>query len=203
MKKRQIYLFLLLSIVGWLTLPACRKQKNASGQILEFGTEKPIANATATLRSCEGEVLGNFTCSDIATMQTDANGNFEFDSDGTTIAAEAADYWPSGDDFAFINRKDGCPVPATMHLFPHAWLKVTIRNESGAYGFFPPSNSSSSPLIHISIDKDSIIDLIFVKGNQNLTYQYGVFDVVGSTGVYKSSSFFCSAKDTTNLSIIY
>jgi hypothetical protein len=60
MKKRQIYLVLLLSIVGWLTLASCRKQKNASGQFLEYGTEKPVANATATLRSYEGEVLGNF-----------------------------------------------------------------------------------------------------------------------------------------------
>ncbi len=174
-----IFLLWLLGGVGWLGCSGC-KEKNATGQILEFGTEKPISGATLTLRACEGEVLGNFNCTDVATTKSDADGNFDFDQDGTVISGDAPGFWDSGDDFAFINRKDGCPVPATLHLYPFAWLKVKLNNESGAFQITAPGENliSNGRSIYLGQGIDTTI-YFFRKGNQEFKYIFSVIPQAG------------------------
>lgn len=198
--KKLFFLLLPMLAAAWLAgLGGCRKCK-IEGRVLEFGTEKPIPNATAILSECEGEVLGSFTCTEKARTLADADGTFTFDNTGFAVAAEAADYWPSGDDFVLI--PDDCPEPM-VHLYPNAWLEVTIRNESGAYLYFPYSNNSGNPGIQLSVGRDSVISNSLVLGNKVNVYTYGVKVSPTDIGTSTTLKPFCQGHETTKITITY
>ncbi len=98
--KKLFFLLLPLLAAAWLaSLGGCGKCKGIEGKVLEFGTDKPIPNATVTLADCEGEILGNFSCTDLAYATTNSDGRFDFSEDGFAVSAKAPGYWDTGDDF--------------------------------------------------------------------------------------------------------
>jgi hypothetical protein len=171
--------FFAVLLAAALLAAGC-KQRDISGQVLEHGTEQPIEGATVTLSACSGELLGSTNCYRKATTTTDDEGRFGFGGEGTIVTAEAAGYWPSDDNFGFLNSDEKGYKPATLYLYPHAWLKVTLKNESGAYGFYPPSNSSETPPIQVPIGQTLQLPLRLVRGNLTSNYIFTVREDVNA-----------------------
>lgn len=168
--------------------------------MLEYGTEKPIPDATVYQSECDGEIFGSIYCWTIDSATTDAQGHYAFTTaGGLTVSARAAGYFSS--DLQPI--LSGGATPADIILYPHAWLRVTIKNESGAYEFIPPSNFSGGPRIHLPQGHDSIFFPLLVRGNKEYFYGYGVYSAPDSPGQWITLKPFCPSHDTTNLAIIY
>jgi hypothetical protein len=203
MKRTMLFLLSIIASSWLIALSGCKKNPIVQGQVVEFGTNTPIPNATVKLSECDGEVLGSFLCTNVGSTTTDDKGNFSFDLEGFQVSADANKYWESGDDFEVLQGKEGCYDRVTISLFPYAWLKVTLKNESGAYAFDPPSNFSGNPLIYLTQNQDTVFELIKVKGNKEFIYSYGVYQTNGSDRIFTTIRPFCNGHDTTNLTITY
>ncbi len=170
--KKLFYFLLPLLAAAWLaSLGGCGKCKGVEGKVLEFGTDKPIPDASVTLSDCEGEVLGNFSCTDLAYATTNSDGQFDFGQDGFAVSAKAPGYWDTGDDFIMVTNE--CPKPV-LRLYPMATLDVTIKNESGAYAFSSPYFNSSGHEYHLQIG-ETASESYTVRGNTQFTYVFDVF----------------------------
>lgn len=218
-------LLLFMSVLFFIT--SCRdilgddpELFKPQGYVRTFGTDAPIAGARVFQSECEGEVLGSLSCTVVDSALTDATGHFALGTPGgLTIAAAAAGYFPSETQAILGNGA----TPVDIKLYPHAWLRVTIRNESGAYlisapGATPVSNSREFLL---EAGRDTTFT-IFGYGNDDFKYVFGVLDQPnhvledistvkvneGNIPVHKgegalSFKVYLSGHDTTDLLIIY
>ena len=98
-------------------------------RIVEYGTNQPIENARIILKQCESEFLGGTFCIELDTVFTDAQGRFKLDLSETPLALElgisAENYFAFDGDYSLLwNRHN----TGDIALYPHAWLKVHIKN---------------------------------------------------------------------------
>ena len=218
MKKMLFILSPLLAL--WLLPVGCKKDPQGpgvAGWVKEFGTDKPIPNASVYGIDCEGEPLGPVTCFKTDTTRADAEGYYSMPKEPGWVGAEAPGYWMS-DQVPVLYKKE---LASNVSLYPFAWLKVTIRNESGIYGF-GSSQLLADRLIQPQGQEHSVIKL--VKGNDLFTLVFFILlDANTSTtdisnvkvlsesgkelpidqGVSLSVSLNPIGHDTTNLLIIY
>ena len=172
--KKVVLLSLTMLALGLCLLPGCFSLKEyedvpPAGKVVAFGTNEPIAGATVSLYECEGEVLGSFNCWVTATTTTDANGRYAFKQPGFSVNATKPQY--------FSDDNTSQPVLAytetntDIALPPYAWLKVTLKNESGAYAISVPSKGPllNGGLVYLEQNQDATF-LIFAKGNQDYKY---------------------------------
>jgi hypothetical protein len=115
-----------------------------------------------------------------------------------------------------------------VHLYPHAWLRVKIKNESGAWGFYPDRTQSGTVPIQLLQGKDSTLvdEIKFKKGNSLTKYLFTVREEEGfpppalnywskvkvikngevlpvSVSSGASIEFYLPGHDTTDITIIY
>jgi hypothetical protein len=184
--KKLFFLLLPMMAAIWLTtLGGCVKIPSeaettfrACGKVLEFGTNKPIPDAEVAFSKYEGDVLGGSTTTPIGTYIADKDGHFCHDGKISIIAGKAAGFYPSGDDFIFVGQ--AAFDDYKLVLYPEAWLKVSIRNESGAEAFSGPSVGLAGKLYTLNRDEETsfITDL---KGNKGYKIIYDVYPVSGGT----------------------
>ncbi|MEY3243387.1 MAG: hypothetical protein RIR11_4826 [Bacteroidota bacterium] len=212
---------LLLGLL--LTHYACRKDPEpvVEGRVLEYGTNTPIPDAKVVLDACGGTLLGPISCATIATTQSAADGSYSMPKDKSAgaLVANASKIGYFTDDESQIGGLDK-PIN-DIYLKPHAWIKATIKNLSGKYGF--ASFQLLGGKIQQSLGDESIFK-IMVKGNieyrlffsvmldESSTYKSDigvfVFDknnaplpfIVGSQYQVSLSTI---GHDTTNITIIY
>lgn len=190
------------------------------GYVRTFGSDAPIVGARVFQSECEGEVLGSLSCTLVDSALTDVTGHFALSTPGgLAIAASATGYFPSETQAILGNGA----TPVDIKLYPHAWLRVTIRNESGAYlisapGATPVSNSRE---FFLEADRDTTFT-IFGYGNDEFKYVFGVLDQPshvledisiikvneGNIPVHKGEGslnfkVYLPGHDTTDLLIIY
>jgi hypothetical protein len=215
--------FFAVLLAAALLAAGC-KERDISGQVLEHGTEQPIEGATVTLSACSGELLGSTNCYRKATTTTDDEGRFGFGGEGTIVTAEAAGYWPSDDNFGFLNSDEHGYKPATLYLYPHAWLKVTFKNESEAYGFVCTQLLGYLEPINYQAQNEVSSVVKLVAGNKLYKLAFGVLadantsiadpstikilsengDLIPTNqGLSFSASFSVVGHDTTSITIIY
>ena len=108
------------------------------------------------------------------------------------VGAKASGYWP-GDQVPVLYQREQA---ANVSLYPFAWLKVIIRNESGAFGFFPPQNGSGYPPIHLEQGQDSILQVEVEKGNDFTKYIFTVDTEEG--GPFPDLSYWQKVKAAAN-----
>ena len=112
----------------------CWKEKEqkttADFRIVEYGTNQPIENARIILKRCTSEFLGGTYCDNVDTLYTNAQGRFALSipqtPDTYQFSIDAANYFDyEGNDYLLqVNQHNAGDIP----LYPHAWLKVHIKN---------------------------------------------------------------------------
>jgi len=169
------FLLTATALLLLLSCPACHK-KGTRGRVLEYGTDQPIKNATVILSECEsdGNFSGNINCFEVGRTTTDADGYWSFESDGFTVGAEAPRYWSSDDDYQVISG-DGKPID--LYLYPYAWLRVVLRNASGAYLISAPGPFLTSTRENLYLNQNEEVTFILLReGNKDYKYIFGILD---------------------------
>ena len=98
-------------------------------RIVEYGTNQPIENARIILKQCESEFLGGTFCIELDTVFTDAQGRFNMDIPNTphsyVLGISAENYFDYDDGYSIQDYQHNT---GDLALYPHAWLKVHIKN---------------------------------------------------------------------------
>jgi hypothetical protein len=131
MKK---YLFVLISFS--FLMAQCRKASNnyikVSGKVLEFGSNKPIANAKVAIYSEDGAFLGSTWTNLVDSTRTDANGFYsmeksDIDKGSSFYVAAAANKYYTFDPTKYIVTGQDV-TNNDIVLDPFAWIKVRVKN---------------------------------------------------------------------------
>ncbi len=177
--KKLFLLLLPLLAAGWLlSLGGCDKDPKTTITVQEYGTHTPIAGATVTLGDCDSDPNGNVGCTNILSGTTDEHGQFKTDETAFAAAASAEGFWKSGDDFIVINAASGLSqIPNLIYLYPHAWLEVTVKNESGAYMITVPGDWPIGTNTKVLIGKgEQGTFTVFRQGNKTMRYIFSVWE---------------------------
>ncbi len=193
--KKLFFLLLPLLAAGWLVFyTSCDiiddegyKPKPPAGLVLEHGTEKPISGARVSLQEYEGELLGAHSFTEIDYQFTNEDGAYDFDRPGFLVTATKESY--------FTDDQTGKPVlggserNTDIHLYAHAWLKVTLKNQSGAYGITVPGETvlHTGKLLTISANESEEI-VLFREGNVDKRYMFSVIPIEGQLASQDLSS---------------
>jgi hypothetical protein len=131
MKK---YFFVLVSFS--FLMVQCRKDANnyikVSGKVLEFGTNKPIANAKVGIYSEGGAFLGTTWSNLVDTTRTDANGFYSIEKQGidngsSFYVSAAANKYYTYDPTKYVATGQDV-MNNDIVLDPFAWIKVHVKN---------------------------------------------------------------------------
>jgi hypothetical protein len=173
--KKKFFLWLVPFGVIWLS--CCQKELkwHLCGTVVEYGTGKPIPNATVNLGLHDPDT-GSGGGSSVYTKQleVDADGRFCYDGRVDVVGAEAEGYYPSGNQDIFIgeNNREDWEVP----LYPYAWIKITIRNETGLYPSFGTFNENLfGEVFHIEKNRDTSM-IAKIRGNREIGFPYSLRD---------------------------
>ncbi len=174
--KNTIFLA-LTALLTTLLLSACWKsaapdRSHIGGRILEYGTDAPIKGAKVNISGWSGSVGGGGSGggnTQVATTFSNSDGYYSFDklagNQVLLVNATKEGYFTDLDSEVSV-LDDGNYDDVDVRLKPYTWLKVTIRNESGAYGF-GSSQLLAERLIQSQGQEHSVIKLI--KGNDSYT----------------------------------
>ena len=201
------------------------KEPTVTGRVLEAGTNIPIPNARVKLIEKRAEFLGHTYSSITDSTLSDANGNYTLRySDPKSVLytqAYSPGYFSDTDSETHVPSRPADGVDIV--LSPHAWIKVHLKNESGAYLIGVPGaiSSDNSRDFTLSQGEDSTV-VMFRKGNEDYKYVFSVLDTEdhvledisniqinnGSIPIKKglaalSFTFYLPGHDTTNISIKY
>jgi hypothetical protein len=166
-----LWLLLLAPPLFWLGCKKDPEPEIIKGHVREYGTNKPIPDAKVNLSVCDGEFGGPISCGLAASTLTDANGYYSFPPhEGVRRANAVKDgYFTDLDsEISILDKPENDIV-----LFPHAYLKVVVKNESGKYGF--TSNRLYNGVIMQAKNESDTFD-IKVKGNQDFKFFFSVLE---------------------------
>jgi hypothetical protein len=226
--KNTVPAFILL-----LSLAACDKTPPyVAGRVLEAGTDKPIADARIFLTGCSGRLFGSLDCKVVDSTRTAEDGTYRINHITPELAdlvsAVAPGYFTDTDSQASVPGDEFNPN-INVTLYPHAWIRVKIVNESGAIGFYPDRDESWRPPLQLAKGESRILSYSrdFRKGNQNTLYLFSVrtvsIDSLPSADYYQNHvkafvdgkeipieinlgaalKFYLPGHDTTDVTIIY
>ena len=173
------------------------------GQVLAYGTNEPVENATVTLY--ERVSTGSFSGTDVAveTIITDASGSYSFESEGlglTGVNATHDNYFEPNmityDGIVYKNRNN-----IDIVIDPHAWLKLHIKNVNpfdqndyiNVNGFI-----TEGPWHGMSID---INPTMLIRGNKENKIAW--FITKNNISTNQFAPIYCEGHDTTNFEIFY
>jgi hypothetical protein len=172
---------LLMALIVGLCASTCREEdpppEVVAGYVKEFGTNKPIVGAQVSVSNCSGSFLGPISCPGAGTAVTNTEGYYEMPRP-TITGAQVANAYLSGY-FTDLDSETCVCDPSDdtdIVLYPHAWLRVKLVNESGAWGIYPEREYSWLPPLEIA-QGDSLLftdsrDLR--KGNDSTNYFFSV-----------------------------
>ena len=198
-----------LTLIFLFLFSACKKESQptpgAFGQVMEFGTEKPIANARMELYRCNSDAFGS-ACFLQDSVFTNSQGRYEIsynpDAASYHILTPVADkYFPGLE--KILNSASR--IEQDFVLDPHAWLRVRVVNETPAGELdrirltFNPSGGGWRELNGQDID-ESLFDKI--RGNRPKTIQWKVYDA-GDLIEQVIDTLNIPAHDTLNYEIRY
>lgn len=123
---------LLLLTLSLMFTTSCNKSDNHSweGTVLEYGSNKPVANATVYLvEKSSGGILGPVGSSTEDSVTTGADGKFKF----KFIDGPVAHYIRGKADLYYeteLSRNGNSPSKTKKDLIldPHAWLRIHVKN---------------------------------------------------------------------------
>jgi hypothetical protein len=198
---------LLFCVLIALTGQGCNKNGSESveGRVLEYGTNKPIANATVYLMEVKGTFLGPSGSSKIDSTTSDHEGRYKFtymdNPYVSEIRGKANLYY---DNHAYI-MGTGKKLKTDLKLDPHAWLRIHLKNVNPvdsadflSVGLNPTDCAKGFRGMNI----DTFMICEKYKGNKNKKLKYAV--TKRSTGrVELIKEILMGAHDTTELLIEY
>src|SRR5690606_32185691 len=123
---------LLFCVLITLTCQSCTKNGSESveGSVLEYGSNKPIPNATVYLMEVKGTFLGPSGSSKIDSTTSDHNGRYKFtymdNPYVSEIRGKANLYY---DNYAYI-MGTGKKLKTDLILDPHAWLRIHVKSNN-------------------------------------------------------------------------
>jgi hypothetical protein len=214
------YLFkppLWVAILGMILHTGCDKSTNepqqppihtVSGTVLEYGTKKPIPNASIYVMKYYGTLLGPEGFSLLDSTKTDANGKYTFKTtEGDYMKVAKQGYFKMySTDYVHIpiNILSSRPTSVTQDIVidPIGWLKIHVKNvkpeaDNDHIGFF---NFSCEPrtMVGKAVDMTSLCPY---KGNRKNEIIYSVTKHGISTRF--QDSIYIKGLDTTYYSINY
>jgi uncharacterized RmlC-like cupin family protein len=208
--KKLIIVPLSILIVSFLGSCGKKDYTSIEGQVLEKGSNKPIANAQVIFSECvAGEGTGsNSICLDVETVLTNAQGKYIFtkEKDDATyyrIRAEKNNYGKPVEVFQTADAGQSTKnLNFTLPAF--AWIKFHVKNvnpfdDDDRFAIFI-FNSSSDGIFHGKKVDTSFIQSGFLGGFSNkFTYS------VKKNTIYKqfTDSIFCKPLDTAFYEIKY
>jgi hypothetical protein len=192
---------------------SCQKTDTAnpiitvSGKVLEYGTKKPVPNATVYLINYKGEIFGPETYTIIDSIKTDAAGKYSFKTtNGDYMKVDKTGYFKMyTNDYTEILKyagKKGDPITQDIVIDPIGWLKIRVKNVKPEadndfiefYNFSCTPNTITGKLI----DETTLCPY---KGNRKNIFIYSVTKHGISTRF--QDSIYIKGLDTTAYSINY
>ena len=171
-------------------------------RIVEYGTNQPIENARIILKQCESEFLGGTFCIELDTVFTDAQGRFKLDLSETPLALElgisAENYFAFDGDYSLLwNRHN----TGDIALYPHAWLKVHIKNVN-PFDVFDRIKFGweSGEIYYYGQELDTLFTYKLV-GNQDFRATWWVFK--NNQSSFFVDTLYLPGHDTTFYEILY
>jgi hypothetical protein len=206
MKK---YFFVLVSFS--FLMVQCRKETNnfikVSGKVLEFGTNKPIANAKVGIYSEGGAFLGTTWSNLVDTTRTDANGFYSIEKQGidngsSFYVSAAANKYYTFDPTKYVATGQDV-MNNDIVLDPFAWIKVHVKNvnpfdENDKIGLGNGIGTLQIFYLGKNIELNHVNKL---KGNSPITIDWSVT----KNGILKEfrDTIKISAQDTLKYEILY
>jgi hypothetical protein len=171
--KKKFFLWMVPLVVIWLS--CCQKELkwHLCGTVVEYGTGKPIPKATVNLGLHDPDTGSGGSSVYTKQVHADADGRFCHDVRVDVVGAEAEGYYPSGNQDIFIgeNNREDWEVP----LYPYAWVKITIRNETNIFwGIAAPSPTQQGKKYKLNKFEEFTFDYR-VRGNLKNAILYGVY----------------------------
>jgi len=159
--KAKTILLLLFGISAF----SCAKDKIGTtryveGKVLEYGTEKAVANARVLLLEARGEFLGPSYKVIVDSTFTDEKGYYRFQYikyPGSNFVSAADDQYFKSEDYYVLDQKKS---KTDIYLDPHAWVKVKVVHEGpiGEYDRISMRYQTCTPeFIHIMEKETEII----------------------------------------------
>ncbi len=201
-----------LTLIFLFLFSACKKESQptpgAFGQVTEFGTEKPIANARMELYRCNSDAFGS-ACFLQDSVFTNSQGRYEIsynpDAASYHILTPVADkYFPGLE--KILNSASR--VEQDFVLDPHAWLRVHIVNEApaGELDILRTGNYLSPPgaasIVEFTGSNVNESFLRSIRGERNLSLLY-IIKNSGEDEIIVRDTIFIPAHDTLNYEIRY
>ena len=195
-------LFLGSIVITW---QGCTKNGSESveGTVLEYGSNKPVPNATVYLMEVKGTILGPSGSSKIDSTTSDHEGRYKFtymdNPYVSEIRGKANLYY---DNYAYI-MGTGRKLKTDLILDPHAWLRIHVKSNSpdntrnsilfDNHSFECKTGGFSGPFI----DTSAVCQF---KGGRNIDFRYRI-----ATNVNGNENFvlnqYLSPHDTTTILI--
>jgi hypothetical protein len=146
------------------------------GTIIESDTKKPIAGAKVYLSKTRinwlliGSENSVNSSEFLDSTVTDREGKYTFTQKGDNVQVFHPDFFNNGGEYLNSKYTDG-DYFVEMALHPKAYLKVTFRNESGAFGVYYPNEFGSS-LLQLAQGQDSTVMTSLREGDKINEYQF-------------------------------
>ena len=182
--------FITLSLLLFI---ACNKDDNGTtykikGQVVEYGTEVPVANALVYATGYQEDNSVVF----LDSTRSDANGEYNLTVTGFAVAAYAEKEGYDGRNSEEPVDAGGAYRNLTLVLDPYAWLDVTLKNVSGAEEVGFGINSAQFYQIE---QGSSFHHVQEVFGNREIYFSFSKKDSSGSE--LFENLVYCIGHDTT------
>jgi hypothetical protein len=146
------------------------------GTVIESDTKKPIAGAKVYLSETHfnwlliGANSSALTSEFLDSTVSDANGNYRFKTKGSAVSISHPNFYNNGGEYIDSKYTDG-DYFVNMALHPKAFLRVTYRNESGAFGVYYPVQHNSE-FLQLAQGQDSTVTTELREGDIKNEYQF-------------------------------
>ena len=210
MKRLHYILFFLLIMASTFS---CKKEDekdtHISGKVIDGSTGASISNATILLKDdTEG--------TDLATITSDVNGNYNFDIPGEhsslSMKVTYSDFYssPWGTDFRLSLDETFEKRNFNLDIYPPAYAKLIATKTETIYDFinfiYAEHTPSGSAGITVSNSTPIAFSYKKMKGGFTTSFSYDIHKyITGSPTTYSSgvTNIFCTPRDTTDFYFTY
>ncbi len=197
--NRSLPLILLLTAL-YITIASCDKNDGSyswEGRALEYGSNKPIPNATVYLMEVKGTFLGPSGSRKIDSTSTDIEGKFKFTYSENPYVSEVRGHADMYYDGSANIQRNGNKTKTDLILDPHAWLRIHVKNVNPAGEYdaigFESFSCDSEGFVGAQIDTFSVCSN---RGNRSHDIYY-IVSKIGSGSQRHKLTYTLGAHDTT------